>query len=152
MSHFKFFACYIFFLYISGLTFSMSFVLIFGKIARAYRCFYLSLSIGGKFGGTPRVRGTSAIVDIARSRSQRCLRTRTGMQKRAQATARLLKAASVLTSSRAYGGALVCFKPAASLPCLGHVNARGDKVHVRAMHAWYADDGRMIFFFAHNYT
>jgi len=69
------------------------------------------------------------------------------MQKRAQTTARLLKAASVLTSPRAYSGAFVYFTPAASLPCLGHVNALEDKVHVRDARVAYETyrDGRMTF-------
>lgn len=68
-----------------------------------------------------------------RAARKRCLRTRTGAQKRARGSARPFKAASVLTSHHRERTAavFVCFKPSVFLPCLKHVNKARDKVHVR---------------------
>lgn len=89
---------------------------------------FLCRSARGEF-GEYHVRSTSAIVAIARATvkvsldTYRYAETCPGHRATAQGRIRI--------DITAYSDAFVCFTPTASLPCLGHVNAPGDKVHVR---------------------
>lgn len=89
----------------------------------------------------PRDESTSGIIDIARAVCKKVspdtyqyAETCPGHRAAAQGRVRIDTTANVRA-----GGAFVCFKPVASLPCLEHVNARGDKAkRTCAMRAWHA--------------